>query len=80
MGGLIAVGVVGLRGRIAAQSQVSQLLAKGLAGDPQEPGGLMLVAIGKPVHEREERAVEFSVNQGVEIVGSRLELLVDERF
>ena len=61
-----------------AQPQIAEFLAKGLAGDPKNPGGLMLVAVRKPQHQREKDSVELFVSPSINIDGTRFEPLLNE--
>jgi hypothetical protein len=79
-GRLIAIVFLGLNRMRDGQPQIAEFLAKGLAGDPKNPGGLMLVAVRKPQHQREQDSVELFVSRRIKIDGTRFKPLLNERL
>ena len=77
-GRLIAIVFLGLNRMRDAQPQIAEFLAKGLAGDPKNPGGLMLVAFRKLQHQREKDSVELFVSRRINIDGTRFKPLLNE--
>ena len=60
------------------QPQIAKFLAEGLAGDAQEPCGLMLVAVGKLQHPGQQNRVQPLVNRAVKVARARFQQLLDE--
>ena len=77
---LLGVGVIGFDRARRAEAQVAKFLPKRLSGDPQDAGGLVLVAVGVAVNEGEENSIEFRVDDGIEIGHVGFEPVVDKRF
>src|SRR5580704_4090373 len=77
---LILVAFLGSDSMRDRQTEITQLLTKGLPGDSQHPCGLMLAPLGELQDERQQQPVQLLVDSGVEVAGAGLELLSDKRF
>ena len=71
---------VGFHGVRDVQPQVPELQAQGLPGDPQQAGGLVLIAVGIFQDDGQQEPVHLAVRVRVEVVGIRREPLADERL
>src|SRR5580704_9472194 len=71
---------VSLHGLGHANAEFAEPSAKGLAGDSQKAGGLMLAAAGVFENAGQQEAIQLAVGIGVEIAGVWLQSAVDEGF
>ncbi len=62
------------------QPQVAEFLAQGLPGDPQQAGGLLLIATGVLQDAGQQQPIHLAVRLRVEVLGIRPETLADECF
>ena len=63
---------------VIGQAQLAEPQPERPPRDPQEPGGLELVAAGRPEHQRQEEPVELPVDLLVELLAAVLQPLPEE--